>query len=597
MTDRSMGPCLATLVVSLCATTTASSMETAPQVPAQVLSAQAERIDVMRRASQAVIAILDGSGSGGGSGIVISADGYALSNFHVTQPTGPFMRCGLPDGNLYDAVLVGLDPTGDVALIQLIGRDDFPHADFGDSDRLRQGDWVFVAGNPFLLADDFRPSISYGIVSGVHRYQYPAGTLLEYADCIQTDAAINPGNSGGALFNSKGQLVGIVGRGSFEKRGRVNVGVGYAISINQVRNFLGHLKSGRIVDHATLGATVATDDEGLVVVDDILSSSDAYRRGLRYDDEIVRFGGRAIDTVNAFKNVLGIYPQGWRVPLTYRRDGEIFRTLVRLGGIHHEGELAQLMRKGSNLPKELPPKKRKPKGDTPPGGSPKPSHPPLPSERAPAFSKQLTEMHEARRGFANYFFNRWEQHRVWDAFAGQGDFSAVGGPWIIAGQLQRGGEVRIELGPQRATLTLPEGEWKTAFDDDLGTEPSPPSTGGLLAALRAWHRLVTGGPSRYGEVFYLGTVPVRDRAVLFDALVGIYGGVKTDFIFDPQSGNLAGVELTWDDDSDSCEVHFDDFREVGTRRLPFRWEVWHGDRRYAVIHVDDYTLGEASPTR
>ena len=84
----------------------------------------------------------------------------------------------------------------------------------------------------------------------------PAGTLLEYTDCLQTDASINPGNSGGPLFDAEGRLIGINGRGSFEKRGRVNVGVGYAISINQIKNFLGYLHSGRIVDHATLGARV-----------------------------------------------------------------------------------------------------------------------------------------------------------------------------------------------------------------------------------------------------------------------------------------------------------------------------------------------------
>jgi S1-C subfamily serine protease len=87
-----------------------------------------------------------------------------------------------------------------------------------------------------------RPSISAGIVSGVHRYQFPSGTILEYADCIQVDAAINPGNSGGGLFDAAGRLIGVNGRASFEKRGRVNVGVGYAISANQLRNFLGLLK-------------------------------------------------------------------------------------------------------------------------------------------------------------------------------------------------------------------------------------------------------------------------------------------------------------------------------------------------------------------
>ena len=245
-------------------------------------------------------------------------------------------------------MLVGLDPGGDVALIKLLGEE----ARLSRSPILATattssvGDWAYVAGNPFLLADDFKPTISYGIVSGVHRYQYPAGTLLEYADCLQTDAAINPGNSGGPLFNAAGRLIGINGRGSFEKRGRVNVGVGYAISINQIKRFVSHLKSGRIVDHASLGAVVSTDADGRVVVDDILEDSDAYRRGLRYGDEIVRFGGRDIATANAFKNVLGTYPEGWRVPLVFRRDGTEYERLVRLAAAHREGELAAMMEGG-----------------------------------------------------------------------------------------------------------------------------------------------------------------------------------------------------------------------------------------------------------
>jgi serine protease Do len=206
-----------------------------------VLEVERQRIDAIELASAATVAVFDAGGQGGGSGVIISPDGFALTNFHVTAPCGPAMKCGLPDGKLYDAVIVGIDPVGDVALIQLLGRDDFPHAQLGDSDAVAVGDWVFVAGNPFLLANDFRPSVSYGMVSGVRRYQYPAGTLLEYAECIQTDAAINPGNSGGPLFSAEGRLIGINGRGSFEKRGRVNVGVGYAISINQIKRFLAHL--------------------------------------------------------------------------------------------------------------------------------------------------------------------------------------------------------------------------------------------------------------------------------------------------------------------------------------------------------------------
>src|SRR5207244_6787770 len=130
---------------------------------------------------------------------------------------------------------------GDVALIKLMPKKEgqkFPFAALGDSDIVHEGDWSIAMGNPFLLATDFNPTVTFGLVSGVHRYQYPAGAILEYTDCIQLDTSINPGNSGGPLFAMTGELIGINGRGSFEKRGRVNSGVGYAISLNQIENFL-----------------------------------------------------------------------------------------------------------------------------------------------------------------------------------------------------------------------------------------------------------------------------------------------------------------------------------------------------------------------
>ncbi|MFM8708897.1 MAG: S1C family serine protease, partial [Planctomycetia bacterium] len=250
--DRIVAAVACCVCLAACAASTAVA-----EVPSAVLDAQQRRIDVIQRASAAAVAIFAGD-AGGGSGVLVSPDGYALTNFHVVQPAGVAMKCGLNDGRVYDAVLVGLDPTGDVALVKLLGRDDFPFAELADSDEVEVGDFCFAAGNPFLLATDFQPSISVGIVSGTRRYQFPAGTILEYADCLQVDAAINPGNSGGGLFDAWGRIIGVNGRASFEKRGRVNVGVGYAISANQLRHFLGLLKGGRLVDHATLGATVAT---------------------------------------------------------------------------------------------------------------------------------------------------------------------------------------------------------------------------------------------------------------------------------------------------------------------------------------------------
>ena len=108
------------------------------------------------------------------------------------------------------------------------------------------------------------------------------------------------------------------------------------------------------------GATVSTSDEGKVLVSDILENSDVYRRGLRDDDEIVRFAGREIRTTNAFKNILGIFPKGWRVALSYRRDGKTTEILVRLRGVHHEEELIAAAEESEEEPKMIPLKDDRP---------------------------------------------------------------------------------------------------------------------------------------------------------------------------------------------------------------------------------------------
>ncbi len=392
--------------VALAVTLLTVSPISGADVDSAVLEAEAQRIAVMERVKDTVLAVFPPTGRGGGSGVVITPDGYALTNFHVVKPCGHAMKCGMADGKVYDAVIVGVDPTGDIALIKLFGRNDFPCAELGDSDQVCAGDWCFAMGNPFMLATDLQPTVTYGIVSGVHRYQYPAGSILEYADCIQTDASINPGNSGGPLFDAQGRLIGINGRGSFEKRGRVNVGVAYAVSINQIKNFLGYLHSGRIVDHATLGATVHTTEDGRVVVDQVLETSDAWRRGLRYGDEIIRFGGRPITTANAFKNALGIYPKGWRVPLSFRQDGQRYDVLVRLAGVHSPDELLRKAAGRSGRipmpipvpePEPGPPQPDGPQPDDPESDEPRSDQPESeePGSRAPPSEQPSSEEPES----------------------------------------------------------------------------------------------------------------------------------------------------------------------------------------------------------
>ena len=562
----------------------ASAADAAPDDA--VLAAEAQRIATIERISRPTLAIFDRNGQGGGSGVVISPDGYALTNYHVTAPCGPAMKCGLSDGRFVDAVLVGLDPGGDVALIKLLGGtgsdEAFPVAELGDSDTVRVGQWAYVAGNPFLLADNFKPTISCGIISGVHRYQYPAGTLLEYADCLQTDAAVNPGNSGGPLFDAEGRLIGVNGRCSFEKRGRVNVGVGYAVSINQIKRFLSHLRSGRLVDHASLGAVVSTDADGRVVVDDILEDSDAYRRGLRYGDEIVRFGGRDISTANKFKNVLGTYPQAWRVPLVFRRDGTEYERLVRLAGVHREGELAAMMESGPDPPR--PERPERPDEPQPPDAPKQPS-----TKKAEELPPDVQKVYEPRSGYANYWFNRYHQQRVWNAYLARGDFAGIGWNWTIRGKNETDGNVVIELSEDHGSIVTPVGQSEAQFTLSLAETLSPPRSGGLLAALHLWQRLLLVGPRQFGEVYYFGTLPWPNEQQLPDCLVGIQGGVETRFYFDPVEGDLVGMEMQAAEDQDPCEIYFSDFQPVDGRRLPHRWTIRHGDEQFADLRITEYT--------
>jgi len=569
------------------------------QPSAAVLEAQSQRIAVIEKALPAVLAVFPPTGRGGGSGVVISPDGYALTNFHVVLPCGKAMKCGMADGKVYDAVLVGIDPTGDVALIKLFGRDDFPFVELADSDKLCVGDWVFAAGNPFLLAADLQPTVTFGLVSGVHRYQYPSGTLLEYADCIQTDAAINPGNSGGPLFNMSGQVVGINGRGSFEKRGRVHVGAAYAISSNQIKNFLGALRGGRIVDHATLGAIVASDEQGRPVIDEILEDSDAYRRGLREGDEIVAFGGRPITSANGFKNALGIFPKGWRVPLSFRRDGRRYDILVRLAGVHGEEELlekAGTIKREEKQPMPLPEPPDQPNPTPPENPQKKPPFNLRPARIEPPLPEIVAKHYQEKRGFANYYFNVQEQRRVWQAWQAQGKPLPAERAWLLAGERAEGGPFSLRIDDAGVALKLTSAEFNWTPGDEFALNLQPPHSGGLLTALYLWRRLAKEGLERFGDVYYFGAAPLAEQPGLMDVLIGSYKGVDCRFYFEPQEGRLLALEFFADPEADPCEVYFSDYRQLDGYWMPARMEVRYGNDVFAVLNFNTWrTEPEAAP--
>ena len=351
-----------------------------------VRRAQAHRTTTVARVAQAVCSVMPVNLAGGGSGVIIDPGGFVLTNFHVVQrrqkprkPAGeqkpeddipampgsprdipkprpvnpgdlPFkllpprvnqlpedydpddpawgvMKCGLPDGELYLADVLGIDPGSDLAILRLRPHPEgkpYPFARLGDSDDLLVGETVFAMGNPFLLATDFTPTVTWGVVSGTHRYQPGGGNrFLVYPDCIQVDAPVNPGNSGGPLFNELGQVVGINGRISLRDRGRVNTGVGFAIASNQISHFLGDMMAGRHAEHGTLDMNAwfmnAPDQNRRgVFVQATFADSVVAALGVKLGDEILRFNGQEVRSANQLATLVGVLPAASWVRLTLR---------------------------------------------------------------------------------------------------------------------------------------------------------------------------------------------------------------------------------------------------------------------------------------
>ena len=547
----------------------------AADIPPEVIAAQQSRVSTIQKVMPAVVAIFDNAGKGGGSGVLISADGFTVTNFHVVEGMGPFMKCGLSDGKLYDAVLVGIDPTGDVAMIQMLGRTDFPVAEVGDSDQVRVGDWCFAMGNPFLLATDYQPTVTYGVVAGTHRYQFPAGTFLEYTDCLQVDASINPGNSGGPLFNERGQLIGINGRISVEKRGRVNIGAGYAISINQVMNFREHLQSGRVVDHATLGATVTTDSEGRVVISEILEQSEAYRRGLRSGDELVEFAGRPIRSVNQFKNILGVYPNGWKLPLTYRHEGEQKTVIVRLRTLHRAAELA-------------------PDGEEGPPGQPPPGHPfPGLEELGQKLVNPHAGLYVEKSGYANYHFNQLAVEHAIESMIPWGDFSKASGPWTLNLKNAKGKSLVVKLTDTTVAVKVGDTPYIQELSEPLADKP--PGSGGLLIAFDHLRRMLINPKQRFTEFYYVGTEPLDGTGSKVDVLVSMQGTSVSRWYFQRNPVALVGWDTGIEVDSDECEIRFTELGDFEGHQLPKKLTIRRADTLFGEYELESATLQGAKP--
>lgn len=318
------------LVTALALLPAARAAEITPAELAAVRAHEAARVAVISNVYGTAVCVYGLSiAVGGGSGVLFDKRGYLLSNNHVAEPVGPAGWGGLADGKLYKLRTIGVDPTGDLALMRLEGANAFPSARLGHSDRVQAGDFCFAIGNPFNLATNQHPTVTLGIISAIHRYQRGAGNLGVYGNCFQVDTSINPGNSGGPLFNFRGEVIGINGRGAFEERTRVNVGLGFAIPVEQVKNFLPDLRAAKTCRHGSLDATFAERD-GRVVCAELNLDSDIAKLGLALADRLVMFDGRPIRSVNEFAGLISAYPARWPVTVTFEHEGQTRTVWTRL---------------------------------------------------------------------------------------------------------------------------------------------------------------------------------------------------------------------------------------------------------------------------
>jgi serine protease Do len=265
--------------------------------------------------------------------VVVSADGYVLTNNHVVGSARADVRVGLTDKRELRARVIGTDELTDIAVLKLDAAN-LPVLGWGDSSKLRVAEWVLAIGNPFQL----NQTVTLGIVSATNRRL--EGRVAGYEDFIQTDAAINPGNSGGALINARGELVGI-NTAIYSESGGYQ-GIGFAVPSNLARHVMddiikyGGVRRGTIrgiqlqpMTPQIAGELGAPDARGVLIIG-IVRSSDAYTAGLRQYDIIVSFNNTPIEDASQFIRLLADAEIGSTATLTVFRDGRQTKVSVKI---------------------------------------------------------------------------------------------------------------------------------------------------------------------------------------------------------------------------------------------------------------------------
>lgn len=266
-----------------------------------------------------------------GSGVVVSSDGYILTNNHVVDGADK-LTVVMSDQKKYSAKVIGTDPQTDVAVIK-IDATDLPAVNLGNSDNVKVGQWVIAVGNPFQLMH----TVTAGIISAKGRSNVG---LADYEDFIQTDASINPGNSGGALADLDGNVIGINTAISSPSGG--NVGIGFAIPINMAKNVMDQLmKRGKIargylalmpqdIDDNLAKALKLKTKEG-ALVGDVTPDGPADKGGIKRGDIITEFNGEKVKNSTELRNMVAQTAPGTSVKVSLLRDGREMQVKVILG--------------------------------------------------------------------------------------------------------------------------------------------------------------------------------------------------------------------------------------------------------------------------
>ncbi|RKR88207.1 putative serine protease PepD [Micromonospora pisi] len=273
------------------------------------------------------------TGTGEGSGVVLTADGYVLTNNHVVaSASGDTVRVVLANGKTAQAKIIGTDPKTDLAVVKAQGVSDLNPAKFGDSDAMQVGDTVLALGSPLGL----QGSVTAGIISARDRtiqaggedeqqqnpfqQQQPQAAASSISGLLQTDAPINPGNSGGALINTKGEVIGI-NTAIATAGSNGNIGVGFAIPSNKAKDVASKLQQGQKVSHPYLGVSVTESENVGAVVNGVTQGSPAAQAGLQQGDVITRFGDKTVNDSNDLVGAVQTGKVGDKVQLTFTRNG------------------------------------------------------------------------------------------------------------------------------------------------------------------------------------------------------------------------------------------------------------------------------------